>query len=334
MPVSKPLFTDKPVTAVAHANIALVKYWGKRSVTKNLPAVGSVSLTLDALRTITTVHLGDSINEDALTLNGAEVSGKQLDKISAFADLMAGSKRPHVKVSSNNNFPTGAGLASSASGFAALCKALNEACKLNLSDKQLSIFARQGSGSAARSVYGGFAEMKKGEDESGDNDYAVQLHDENYWDIRMIAAVVSATPKEIGSTEGMNRTARTSPFYNAWVESSISDISEMKDALLQKDFQKLGELAEHSALKMHGLALSANPSVLYWQSGSVESIHRVWGLRKRGIPAFITMDAGPQVKVITLPEYSNEVKRALTELPAVTDVIEAKPGPGAYILTE
>ncbi len=329
-----PQFNSKQVKAVAHANIALVKYWGKRSVEKNLPAVGSVSLTLDALKTITSVAFDEELHSDVFILNDDVVTGKQADKISAFADLMVGTERPKIRVESDNNFPTGAGLASSASAFAALAKAMNEACSLGLDDKMLSIFARQGSGSAARSIFGGFAEMNLGDDDSGNGDYAHQLHDENYWDIRLLAAVVSTGPKEIGSTEGMNRTAETSPFYNAWVQSSPNDIKEMKAALAHKDFEKLGTLAEHSAMKMHGLALSANPSILYWQAASLESIQRVWGLRKQGLPAYITMDAGPQVKVITLPQYANEVKNALIELPGVSNVIEAKPGPGAYILKD
>ena len=176
--------------------------------------------------------------------------------------------------------------------------------------------------------------MHIGTDNSGSGDYAEQLYDEQYWDIRLLVAVVSDTPKKIGSTEGMNRTAETSPFYNAWVESSPNDIRDIKSALANRDFQKLGELSEHSAMKMHGLAISAHPSILYWQPGTVESIRKIWGLRERGIPAYITMDAGPQVKVITLPEHSSMIKKALTEVPAITDVIEANPGPGAYLQTD
>ncbi|MCH8547844.1 MAG: diphosphomevalonate decarboxylase [Balneolaceae bacterium] len=333
MPEKKTEFSEKPVTAVAHSNIALIKYWGKRSQLKNLPAVGSLSLTLDALRTVTKVQFSRSEKEDRLILNGSKAEGQTLNKVSRFADLMVGSERPAIHVESDNNFPTGAGLASSASGFAALAKAFNEAGSLGLDDRQLSVFARQGSGSAARSIFGGFAEMHKGSDESGESDFAEQLWDENYWDIRLLVAVVSEVPKEIGSTEGMNRTAETSPFYQSWIDSSPADINEMKLALAAKDFEKVGELAEHSAMKMHGLAISANPSIIYWQPGSMESIRKVWGLRDQGIPAYITMDAGPQVKVITLPEHCSVIKKALLELPGVTDVIEAKPGPGAYLQT-
>jgi diphosphomevalonate decarboxylase len=339
----------KPVSAVAHANIALIKYWGKRSVERNLPAVGSVSLTLDALQTRTSVRLADDsdypsdriTNGDVLILNGEPAAGKALEKVSAFADLMAGAgrnrrsgKRPALFIESGNNFPTGAGLASSASGFAALAKAFDAFFKLGLNEKELSAYARQGSGSAARSVYGGIAEMLLGTDESGYGDYAVQLYDENYWDIRLLAAVVSEGPKETGSTEGMNRTANTSPFYKAWVDSAPEDITLIKEALRERDFQKLGELAEHSAMKMHGLAISAHPSVLYWKPATLESIRCVWGLRKKGIPAYLTMDAGPQVKVITLPEYSAKVSAALRKVPGVADVIGARPGPGARLLSQ
>lgn len=334
MPSDQPAPIKDPVTAVAHANIALIKYWGKRSAEKNLPAVGSVSLTLDALKTETTVRFLSDGDKDHLILDGRSAGTEQVQKVSKFTDLMAGSNRPPVFIESHNNFPTGAGLASSASGFAALAKALNKACSLDLDDQTLSVFARQGSGSAARSIFGGFAEMKLGSDNSGDGDYAHQLYDENYWDIRLLVAVVSQAPKKIGSTEGMNRTAKTSPFYNAWIESSPNDIRNIKSALAERDFQKLGELSEHSAMKMHGLAISAHPSILYWQAGTMESIRKVWGLRKRGIPAYITMDAGSQVKVITLPEHCSIIKEALTELPGVTDVIEAKPGPGAHLITD
>jgi len=334
MPSDRPAPITDPVTAVAHANIALIKYWGKRSAEKNLPAVGSVSLTLDALKTKTSVRFLPDGEKDQLILDGRVAGVEQARKVSQFTDLMAGSNRPPVFIESYNNFPTGAGLASSASGFAALAKALNKACSLDLDDQTLSAFARQGSGSAARSIFGGFAEMKLGSNNSGDGDYAHQLYDENYWDIRLLVAVVSQAPKKIGSTEGMNRTAQTSPFYNAWIESSPNDIRNIKSALAERDFQKLGELSEHSAMKMHGLAISAHPSILYWQAGTMESIRKVWGLRKRGIPAYITMDAGSQVKVITLPEHCSIIKEALTELPGVTDVIEAKPGPGAHLITD
>lgn len=333
MSSDRPVHITDPVTAVAHANIALIKYWGKRSVEKNLPAVGSLSVTLDALKTETTVQFLPKGESDILMLGGVNATDEQTQKISRFTDLMAGSKRPPVRVESRNNFPTGAGLASSASGFAALAKALNAACSLGLNDRDLSIFARQGSGSAARSICGGFAEMHLGDDNSGEEDYAEQLYDEEYWDVRLLVAVVSQTPKKIGSTEGMNRTAETSPFYNAWMESSPNDIKEMKSALAARDFKKVGELSEHSAMKMHGLALSAHPSILYWQPGTVESIRKVWGLRERGIPAYITMDAGPQVKVLTLPDSCSDVKKALAACPGVTEVIEARPGPGAHLQT-
>lgn len=323
-----------PVTAVAHSNIALIKYWGKRSVHKNLPAVGSISLTLDALHTRTTLQLVDNLAQDVFILNEKEVEGKQLKRISDFLDLAAGTKeRRKAHIESENNFPTGAGLASSASGFAALAVAANERLGLNLDRESLSALARQGSGSAARSIYGGFCEMKLGTKEDGSEDVAVQMHEESYWDVRLLVAVTSTQKKELGSTEGMNRTAETAPFYDEWISSQPTDLQEMRNALVAKDFEKVGELAEHSCFKMHGLALAARPPILYWNAATTETIHRVWKLRQSGISAYVTIDAGPQVKILCLPESVEAVKNAVVDVNGVDHILEAKPGSAARIVS-
>ena len=319
------------VTATAHANIALVKYWGKRSVDKNLPAVGSISLTLDALKTTTSLEVSASY-DDQFFLNGNPAGEKQAKKVSAFLDLAAGSiKRPSLVIRSENNFPTGAGLASSASGFAALAGAASRIFGKDESPETLSRLSRQGSGSAARSVYGGFVEMKKGSGTNDDEDYAIQLHDKNYLDLRLLIAVVSDEAKKIGSTEGMNRTAETAPFYQSWVESSEKDLADMRSALQKGDFRKIGSITEHSCFKMHGLAMAANPPLLYWIPATVESIQAVWGLRSKGIQAFVTIDAGPQVKVLCLPQDSGIIRETLNSIDGVKTVIEARPGPGISV---
>ncbi|MDR9414759.1 MAG: diphosphomevalonate decarboxylase [Gracilimonas sp.] len=321
-----------PVTAVAHSNIALIKYWGKRAIKKNLPAVGSISLTLDALHTKTTLQFDDTLKKDVLILNSNEAEGRPLNRISDFLDFTVGSnKRAKAKIISENNFPTGAGLASSASGFAALALALNDRLGLNLNRKELSGLAREGSGSAARSIYGGFAEMKLGLKDDGSQDIAVQLKDESYWDVRLLAAVTSTQKKDLGSTEGMNRTAETAPYYNEWVSSQNQDIEDMKKAIVAKNFEKVGELTEHSCFKMHGLAMAARPPILYWNAATTETIHRVWKLRQSGIPAFVTIDAGPQVKILCLPDSVSQIKEAVLDVEGVEHIIEAKPGPDAYI---
>jgi len=321
------------VTAVAHSNIALIKYWGKRAIQKNLPAVGSISLTLDALHTKTTLQFDEALKQDVFLLNEEKVEGKQLKRISDFLNLAVGySERPKARIISKNNFPTGAGLASSASGFAALALVLDDRLGLNLNRENLSALARMGSGSAARSLYGGFVEMKLGSKDDGSEDVAVQLKDESHWDLRLLAAVTSTQKKDLGSTEGMNRTAETAPFYDVWISSQPKDIEEMKKAISAKDFEKLGELTEHSCFKMHGLAMAARPPILYWNAATTETIHRVWKLRQSGIPAFVTIDAGPQVKILCLSDSVDEIKEAVLDVNGVEYIIEAKPGPAARIV--
>ena len=329
-------FTYNPITAHAHANIALIKYWGKRSVDLNLPAVGSISLTLDALKTVTTLQFDESLESDVLQLNHRTILGKPLERISEFLDIAAqNGVRPKAKIITSNSFPTGAGLASSASGFAALAVATNEAMNLNLTKEELSMLARQGSGSAARSIYGGFAEMKCGSSlEDDSDDYAIQLKDQSYWDLRLLIAITSTDKKEIGSTEGMVRTAKSSPFYAGWVESQQADLEEMRNAVNKKNFSKVGELTEHSCFKMHGLAMSGRPPLLYWNGVTTEMIHTIWNLRSKGTAAYVTMDAGPQVKVLCQPGNSELVKQAMLSVSGVKQIIEAKPGPGAAIGSE
>lgn len=297
----------------------------------NLPAVGSLSMTLDALKTETTVQADESLRKDHFILNGKPASEDQTLKVENFLDILYENPgRPKLVIHSKNNFPTGAGLASSASGFAALTMAASGIYGKEFDRKQLSIIARQGSGSAARSLFGGFVEMKCGEGEGDDQDYAVQLYDSDYWDVRMLIAITSHQKKSIGSTAGMMRTADTSPFYESWIKSSEKDIKNMKDALAERDFEKMGTLAEHSSFKMHGLALSADPPLLYWNATTTETIHKIWQLRETGIPAYITMDAGPQVKILCLPENSDHIQNVLESISGVKKVITAKPGPGAY----
>ncbi len=319
-------------TAVAYANIALIKYWGKRANGLNLPAVGSISLTLDALKTETTVTFDDTLKADCFELNGSTESGRPLMRITNFLDCVAGSdQRSNASVSSNNNFPTGAGLASSASGFAALALASSKALGLKLSREELSKLARQGSGSAARSIFGGFVEMKCGDTQTGDEDYAISLFDENYWNIRMLIAVTSTQKKSVGSTEGMNRTKKTSPYYQSWIQSHSYDLNEMRIAIKEKRFEKMGKLAEHSCFKMHGLAMSAYPALIYWNAATVETIHAVRALRREGLAAYITTDAGPQVKILCLPEVVNIVKEALETIKGIKQIITCRPGPAASI---
>lgn len=318
----------------AHTNIALIKYWGKRDERLNLPAVGSISLTLDALWTETEIEFNVHFKTDRLILNGQPATEKELRRTSKFLDLLrqrAGVSWPAL-ISSKNNFPTAAGLASSASGFAALTVAAARALKLELSGRELSIFARQGSGSAARSIFGGFVEMHAGRLADGSDAFAEPIVPPDYWDVRLLIGVTSQVAKKVSSTAGMNLSKETSPYYQAWINAQPVDLKTMRRAIEQRDFEQIGQLAEHSCLKMHALALSSNPGILYWNDVTVEAMHSVRDLRASGTQAYFTIDAGPQIKALCLPEDEPKVRSMLESIPGIQQVISCAPGPAPQIL--
>lgn len=314
-------------TAVAHPNIALCKYWGKRDRALNLPSVGSLSLTLAPFSTTTTVEWGADCDE--LVLNGRPGSPTESRKVFALLDLID-SWRPKVRVLSENDFPTAAGLASSSSGFAALALAATKAAGQPRTLEELSVLARRGSGSAARSLFGGWAEWKVGEREDGLDSHAFAIAPENHWDVRMIVAIFDDGPKEISSRDGMLHTQETSPFYPAWVASTPKDLADARVAIRQRDLTRLGVVMERSALRMHASMMAADPPVFYWKSGSVWAQEAVRALRARGVPCAWTMDAGPNVKVLVETPYADEVARRLANVADRVHVLE--PGGPARLL--
>ncbi len=322
-------------TAIAHANIALVKYWGKRDVRLNLPAVGSISVTLEELHTQTKIVFDSNLDKDNLIIDSKEAVGNSAARVSRFLDIFRqrSGKNLFARVESKNNFPTGAGLASSASGFAALAVAANGALDLKMSPKELSIIARQGSGSAARSIFGGFVEMKKGEKEDGSDSYAVKIAEKSHWNLQMLIAITSEEAKKTGSTDGMLLSQETSPYYSQWVQTSDKDLELCREAILKKDFSLLAEVAEFSCLKMHALALSSKPGLIYWNGATVETIHAIRELRnQKGIPVFFTVDAGPQVKAICEPDYVDQIQRILSEISGVKRVLRTSLGSDAKLI--
>lgn len=313
--------------AVAHPNIALVKYWGKQDCPGNRPAVPSLSVTLDTLYTHTRVRFDPGPAADSFTINGAPDPGSAarvapcLDALRTRAGVSAA-----AAVETRNNFPTGAGLASSASGFAALVLAADQALGLESPRAELARLARRSSGSAARSLYGGFVEMPLDpEDET-----AYPLLDAGEWPLAVVIAVTTKEAKDVGSTEGMERTAQTSDYYDAWRDSAWRDFSEARQAVEDKHFPRLARVSERNCLKMHGLMLSADPGLIYWNEASVACLHCVRRLRGQGESVFFTMDAGPQVKAVCLPESRARVAQALASVPGVAEVLQCGLGPGAY----
>jgi len=282
-------------TAVAHPNIALVKYWGKRDVRLNLPSTGSISMTVSDFETRTTVNWGTAADELWIDGELAEIEParrvfEHLDRIDPW--------RPRATVVSVNNFPAAAGLASSSSAFAALTVAAAAAAGQNRTPQELSLLARQGSGSACRSLWGGFVEWRKGRATDGSDSHGTQLAPQDHWDVALVVAIFNPGKKKIGSRDGMIRTMETSPMYAAWVASAGRDLSEARQAIMDTDLDDLGVAMERSALKMHSTMMTSTPPIRYWMSGSVWAMDVVEGLRREGVSAWWTMDAGPNVKVL------------------------------------
>jgi diphosphomevalonate decarboxylase len=317
--------------AEANTNIALVKYWGKRDAALNLPAVGSISLTLSGLSTRTEVVFDSSLRADSLVLNG---KGEPPAKLTKFLDLVRArsGKTEHARVTSSNNFPTSAGLASSASGFAALALAATRAAGLELDGRELSVLARRGSGSAARSIFGGFVEMYKGDREDGEDAYAAPIHQMSGSDVRMVIGVASEGPKETLSTDGMKHTAETSPYFAAWVKANAGDLEDARRAIAENDLAKLGEVAERSALAMHASALAARPAVVYFKGVTIEGLRAIRELRNSGVSAWFTCDAGPHPKALTDAKHAEAVAKRLSEVPGVLRTIVCAPGPAAKVV--
>lgn len=323
-------------TAKANTNIALIKYWGKRDETLFLPMNSSLSITLDRFYTITTVEFSKKFVNDIFLLNNETASDTESNKVFRFLDYirkLAGTDL-HAVVSSENKVPTAAGFASSASGFAALAAAGAKALHLELNQKELSILARQGSGSACRSVYGGFVEWKKGERMDGKDSFASQLLSEEIWNISILSCLVASKKKMVSSRDGMKRTVETSPFYSGWLNTVEKDLEKAKEAIKSRNFEKLGEVVEENALKMHATMLGAKPPILYWQSGTMEVMMHIQNLRLSGVPVFFTIDAGPNVKVLCLPKDEKRVFESLLTLPAVQNVITCHPGSGITYLSK
>lgn len=317
--------------ARANSNIALIKYWGKRNEPLILPTNNSLSVTLDGLYTETTVHFQEQLKEDQFTLNDEKITGIPYERVTKFLDLFrdyTGEKELFAQVDSTNHVPTAAGFASSASGFAALAAATAKALKLDLSNEDLSKFTRQGSGSACRSVYGGFVEWEKGELEDGSDSYAIQVAPQDHWDLRVAAVVLTAQEKDVSSRDGMKLTVDTSLFYDGWLAGIPKDLQEIKAGIAARDFEKVGAVAEANCLKMHATTLGATPPFTYWQDSTMAVMQAVQQLRADHTLAYFTIDAGPNVKVLYLPEDEEKVLGAIRQVDAVTDIIVSKVGEG------
>ncbi len=323
-------------TARANTNIALIKYWGKRDEQLFLPMNSSLSITLDQYYTVTTVEFIEELTKDMLVLNHTLADMKEQIKISAFLDIIrekAGIQL-YAMIKTQNHVPTAAGFASSASGYAALAAAASRAIGLSLTNEELSRIARQGSGSACRSVFGGYVEWEKGYRADGRDSFAHQILDEKSWTLSILSVLITSRKKGVSSRDGMKRTVESSPFYQGWLATISEDLDMAKQAIKNRDLDCLGEVIEGNALKMHATMLGAKPPVFYWESGTLEVMHCIRELRQQGILVYFTIDAGPNVKVICETDKEELVKQTLISLSGVQSVIACRPGEGVSYVSE
>lgn len=319
----------KKTTAIAPSNIAFIKYWGKKDEILRLPENGSISMCLSNLFTTTTVEFDKKLKQDQITINNtrlekeAEKAIKHLDRIRKIAGISL-----KAKVVTENNFPTGTGLSSSASGFAALTVAAANAAGLKLSGKELSILARQGSGSACRSIPDGFVEWLDGD--TSETSYAVSLYPPDYWDIADVVAMVSTGRKDVATSEGQ-KNAATSVFYSTRLKNIPNKIKEIKEALSQKDFTRLGEISEAEALELHTIMLTSQPSLIYWTPGTLTIMKLVKKWRVEGLEVYFTINTGQDIHLIVEKKNVDKLAAKLKELPEVRDIIINFPSRGSYV---
>ncbi len=313
------------VAAIAHANIALVKYWGNRDPALRLPSNSSLSMNLAALTTTTSVEFDRALETDQILIDGRPAVGRaasrvseHLDRARALARLDAG-----ARVISFNNFPAGTGLASSASAFAALTVAACAAAGLELSEGELSRLARRGSGSACRSVPGGFVEWDARCEEA--NSYGRAIAPPDYWDVCDVIAIVETTHKTTSSYEG-HALASSSPLHNARVAAAPDLIARCKAAILARDFDALAPVLEQDALAMHAVMMTSTPSLLYWKPATLAVMHAVQSWRAEGLPVAFTLDAGPNVHCLCTAPAAAQVERRLRDLPGVNDTLNSGVG--------
>jgi diphosphomevalonate decarboxylase len=322
---------NQMATAVARSNIAFIKYWGNRDAALRLPSNGSLSMNLAGLETRTTVIFDAALAEDRVTIGGVEQGGPARERVSRHLDrvrALAGVGTP-ASVDSSSNFPAGAGLASSASAFAALTLAACGAAGLSLTERELTVLARQGSGSAARSVPGGFVEWAAA-DRSADS-FAWSIAPPDHWALLDVVAVVSQGHKAVGSTDG-HALADTSPLQAGRLAGAEQRLAACRAAVLARDFEALAEVVEADSTLMHAVMMTSKPPLFYWQPPTLAVLAAVREWRAQGWPVCATIDAGPNVHCVCEASVGEQVERGLRDLPGVKETLRATPGGPARLV--
>jgi len=321
----------KKTTSRAHSNIAFIKYWGKKNEELRLPSNGSISMNLSNLYTTTTIEFDEKLNEDDIVINGNKEK-KKIEKVKNHLDRVRNLRdvKAKAKVVSVNNFPTGVGLSSSASGFAALTHAAVNALELPFSEKEMSILARLGSGSACRSIPSGFVEWKEGA--VSEESYAESLYPENHWDIVDMVAIISTKEKYIPTTDGQ-KIAHTSPFFIERLKNINRKIADCKKYIAEKNFSRLGKLAENDALEMHAIMITSEPALLYWLPETIDMMKKVVEWRKDGLEVYFTINTGQNVHLLCREIDMERLVNKVKEVEYVKQTIINKPSKGTYTLT-
>lgn len=329
------IMAEMKATAIARPNLALIKYWGKMDDALLLPMNSSISMTLDSYFTIVTVEFSDAYDKDIATINGERINEGTMTRLVKHMDRIR--KLSGVKYKARGearlNFPIGAGLASSSSGFAALTLAASKAAGMDLDKKELSILSRQGSGSSSRSIYGGFVEWLRGS--SSEESYSVQIKDEKWWaDLKDIAVVVSTSARKVDTRGGMKIAKDTSPYYSSWLETTDKEIASMYKAINDKDFTSLGRIAERNSLMMHGTAITSTPPLIYWVPETMLIMQEVLKMREDGIECYFTLDTGANIHILSLEKDVNRIIDRIEATGVSKSIGVNGTGAGAEIISE
>lgn len=320
-------------TAVAPSNIAFIKYWGKADESLRLPLNTSVSMNLSGAYTKTTVEFSSRYADDAISLIEGVFSSEEEDRIIAALDRIR--KEAHIKhyarVVTENTFPKGTGAAASASGFAALTVAAFAAAKSTRSEKELTIFARQGSGSACRSIPDGFVLWEKGT--NSDDSYAYSLYPHTYWDLRDILVIVDFSMKKVSTTVGQ-KGIKTSPFWKERIDGIPKKVNNIMKFLKEKNFQDFGQLVEEDCLNMHQVMQTQTPPVYYWNEVTKKIMSTVIDWRKNDLPVYFTIDAGPNIHLICEATNEKKVMEKARNFPGTLKIIVNKPAGGTKLVSE
>lgn len=329
-------------SAIAYSNIAFIKYWGRSldyNPNLNIPSNDSVSMTKYGLtqgihlQTHTTIDFSDAHEEDTAIFEGKVLIGREMERILKVVDPLR--KYANVdcrfKMMSRNDFPTQAGLASSASGFAALAIATVNALDVDLSKEETSTYARLGSGSATRSIHGGFVHWNKGD--SHETSFAEQICGPHEFDMNAVIAIVHEGKKDVTSDVG-HESAHTSPFNDVRIEKSQEQVKDIEKAILDDDFSKVGKIAEESSKYMHAVMMTSSPPLFYWHPDTMRLVKLVQEMRRGGLECYFSIDAGPNVHCLCRPEDVYELQKMLEKVECINKTILVEPADDSYVTEE